>query len=236
MSSTLERKIAIIHHSWLWICHCLLLYWSVLLAMNSVSYFPLQKRLSIPALFDGAITHVKSALQFPLPSATTAAPTEMPIRRGPSPAIHQLRGKARSETPTSRYNDRNLATPTQVNLYPIDGSPGDGVVESDMIDIGFYASIGYPVNRSLAMDGGVDTPGGQEYGNINTPRHKLQNRNATVGIMATPPMTDGAAPRTTQVISSSMRNDELTPRQGPASQKPRDADKASRSSFEDVRN
>lgn len=148
----------------------------------------------MPALLDGALTHVKSALQFPLTTVAAAASTEMSSRRGPSPANHKLRGKARSETPTSN-NGRSLATPTQINLYPIDGSPEDRAVESDMIDIGFYASIGYPVNRSLAMDGGADTPGGQDSGNVSTPRHKLQNRNATVGVMPTPPMTDGVAPR-----------------------------------------
>lgn len=187
--------------------------------MNSLSYHPLQKRPSISKFFDGAVTHVKSALQFPLTTVTAIAEKEMSSKRDKSPAKQKLtRKEARSETPlssnsrnisfiplkhkltrrearsetTHSSNDRNLTvTPAQINLYPIDGSPEDRAVESDMIDIGFYASIGYPVNRSLAMDGGADTP--LDTGNMATPRHKLQNRNATV--MPTPPMSEGIGPR-----------------------------------------
>ena len=154
--------------------------------MHTVSYSRLQKRLSLPALLDGAITHVKSALQFPLTTvAAVAAAPEMSLRRdlrGPSPSSRKLRRDARSETPVSNRG-RDQVTPTQINLYPIDGSPEDRAIESDMIDIGFYASIGYPVNRSLALDGGMDTPGRQDSGNVSTPRHKQQNRNATVGVI-----------------------------------------------------
>lgn len=186
--------------------------------MGKLSYHPLQKRPSIPKFLDGAVTHVKSALQFPLTTVAAVEAKEMSSKRDKSPAKQKLsRKEARSETPVSSNsrnltitpkhkltrrearsetidtsNSRNLTvTPAHINLYPIDGSPEDRAVESDMIDIGFYASIGYPVNRSLAMDGGADTP--LNNGNMATPRHKLQNRNATV--MPTPPVSEGIGPR-----------------------------------------
>lgn len=184
--------------------------------MHIVSYSRLQKRISLPTLFDGAIAHVKSALQFPLTTAGTAAAIavpEMSLRRelrGPSLSSRKLRRDARSETPTSNVGRSQQATPTQINLYPIEGSPEDRAVESDIIDIGFYASIGYPVNRNLSMDGGSDIPGGQESGNVSTPRNKLQNRNGTAAVMPSPPMTNGAGPRTMLVSALFVPWDKLT--------------------------
>lgn len=198
MSDTLEHRTAILFSLiWLWICNFIFLYPSSLwLAMHIVSYSRLQKRLSLPTLFDGAITHVKSALQFPLTTAATAAAIAAPEMSFRTLSSRKLRRDTRSETPASSHDRTQQATPTQINLYPIDGSPEDKAVESDMIDIGFYASIGYPVNRNLALDGGSDIPSGQESGHVSTPRHKAQNRNATVGVMPTPPMTNGIGPKT----------------------------------------
>lgn len=133
----------------------------------------------MPAILDVAKTHVKSLMQFPLSTVDMASGPPRPL-----PIFHRPM-RPRPDTPSGR----SLHTPighSNVNLYPIEDSPDERVVENDMIDIGFYASIGYPINRSLAMngvDGSIDEDGpAPTYGPAaaGTPRNKVQNRNAAV--------------------------------------------------------